>query len=134
MAKEFHLDLKKFKRAIRTSPRAVKRGATQALGDIKDDWIREARDVAPMDKRNLRDQITGESDTAEVVVTANATTDSGGRFNYAYYIHELDAGGKSLRHAGTEKKFLDVSADKRETAWQQWLESDIKAALKRSGW
>lgn len=135
----FELDISKFIAAMKKSPEAVGRGAKLALGDIKDDWVRGAVDIAPLDKRNLRDQIHGDvvdpGTSGYVEVSGNATQDTGGkRFNYGYFIHELDAGGKQLRTPGTEKKFLDKSAEKREVEWQKWLEEDIQAELKKAGW
>ena len=136
MAKDFTLDLSKLEKAIRKSPEAAGRGAREALDQIKDDWVREARDIAPLDTSNLRKQINGELEgnalNSSVVITANAAQKNGKRFNYAYYIHEKDAGGKSLRTPGTVKKFLDEAVD--EAKYQKWLEEDIQDALKREGW
>ncbi len=136
MANDFELDLRHLERAIRKSPEAAGRGTRQALDEIKDDWVRASRDIAPLDTGNLRRQITGEVEGAalnsKVIITANATQKNGKRFNYAYYIHEEDAGGKSLKTPGTVKKFLDESAD--ETKWQRWLEEEITDALRREGW
>lgn len=139
MASEFTLDMSEFKKAMRKAPDVVGKGAKTALGDIKDDWVREARDIAPLDKRNLRDQIHGNVQGASldsfVEVQANATQDTGGRrFNYAYYIHERDAGGRQLRTPGTVKKFLDESGEKREGEWQKWLEEEIREELRKAGW
>lgn len=150
MSKEFELDLRHLERAIRNSPEAAGKGAKQALDDIKDDWVREARDIAPIapdrPKRaggNLRKQINGELEgqalESSVIVTANATQKSkktGKTFNYAYYIHEghMAADGKSLQHPGTVEKFLDESAEKRQAEWQRMIEEDIRDALRREGW
>ncbi len=139
MANNFKLDLRPLQRLIERSPEAAGRGANIAMDDIKDDWIREARDIAPLDTSNLRRQIDGEVEGAglssEVIVTANAQSKNNGRrFNYAYYIHEghMADDGKKLRHSGTVEKFLDESVD--ETKWRGWLEDEIKDALKREGW
>lgn len=136
---EFTLDLSKLTRALSKSPEAAGRGAKLALGDIKRDWVREARDIAPIDSSNLRKQIQAEvfnpGVNGYVEIEANATQDTGGkRFNYAYYIHEQDAGGRQLRAPGTEKKFLDKSAEKQQSEWQRWLEEDIADELKKAGW
>lgn len=133
MAKDFQLDLGPLQQLIAKSPEAAGTGARQALGDIKDDWVKEARDIAPLDSSNLRRQINGELEgqalNSTAIVTANAKQDG---FNYGYYIHELGAGGKNLRTPGTVKEFLDVSAD--EAKWQRWLEEDIREALQKAGW
>lgn len=139
MTTDFTLDIGKLTQAMKQSPEAVGKGATTAMYDIKDDWVREARDIAPIDTGNLRRQIIGDvKDLGKipyVEVEANATQDTGGkRFNYAYYIHEMDAGGRQLRTPGTVKKFLDVSVDNRKSTYEKWLREEIENALKREGW
>lgn len=136
---DFRFNLNKLRRAIEHSPAAAGRGANRALGDIKRDWVREARDIAPLDKNNLRKQIQADvfnpGTNGYIEIEANATQDTGGkRFNYAYYIHEQDAGGKSLLTSGTEKKFLDKSAESQKSEWLTWLTDDIKAELRKEGW
>ncbi len=140
MARSFELDLSKLQRAVKRLPDAAERGAKRALDDIKDDWLREARDVAPLDTGNLRRQLDGEVngqtlDTLVVEMHGNATQKNGsGRFNYGYYIHEQDAGGKNLRTPGTVKKFLDQPAEQNEKKWQEWLEEEIGDEFDREGW
>lgn len=136
MAQEFHIDRTALDRALRQSPKAVNKGAAVALGDIKRDWVRESRDIAPLDSANLRRQIQSEvfepGANGYIEIRANAT--QSGRFNYGYYIHEMDAGGSSLLTAGAEKKFLDVSAETRIGDWTQWLEEEVEKALRSEGW
>ena len=138
MAGSFKLDIGPLRKAIAKSPEHAGRGARQAMDDIKDDWVKEARDIAPLDTSNLRKQIAGEVEGGALdlsaIVTGNATQESKGgkRFNYGYYIHEKNAGGNQLRTPGTVKKFLDESAD--EAKWQKWLEEEVGDALKKAGW
>jgi hypothetical protein len=139
MARSFTLDLTPLINLIERSPELAARGAERAMDDIKDDWVREARDIAPLDTGNLRRQIHGDVEgsglNSEVVVVANATARSNrGNFNYAYYIHELDAGGKQLRTPGTEKQFLDNSAERNKRRYLEMIEDDIKDELRRGGW
>lgn len=138
---EFELDIGKLRKAMNLAPREAAKGVNTAMGDIKDDWVRESRDVAPLDKRNLRDQIHGSVKNpgldSHVEIEANATQDTGGsRFNYGYYIHEghMRADGKSLKTSGTVEKFLEEPAEKRKDKYKQWIEEEIKSALKRAGW
>ena len=139
MAREFELDLGPLRKLIEKSPEAAGRGARQAMDDIKDIWVAKAVNKAPIDKGNLRKQIEGEVEgnalDSKVIVTANATQRSkktGKTFNYAYYIHEENAGGNSLKTPGTVKKFLDEAAD--EAKFKQMLEEEIIDALKGEGW
>lgn len=139
MAMEFTFDLSRLSEAIRRAPEAAGRGAKQGLDDIKDDWVRESRDIAPTDTTNLRKQIHGDVENpglnGQVIISAPAMSTWKGRpFNYAYYIHEENAGGKSLKTPGAEKKFFDVSGKNREDEWQRWLEEEIERELKREGW
>lgn len=132
MASEFTLDTSALDRALQISPLAANKGAATALKDIKNDWVADSVDIAPLDKRNLRDQINGKvfdpgtSGRIEVAVPAIR-----GGFNYAYYIHEHDAGGKAVNG---EKKFLDKAYEDNEAKYQQWLEDEIEAELRRAGW
>lgn len=135
----FSLDLGRLRRAARQAPQAAARGAKLALDDIKDDWVRGAVDLAPLDTGNLRRQINGKTGGAGLTqfleVEANASQDTGGkRFNYAYYIHEMNAGGRTLRLSGAEKKFLDVALERRKAEYKRWLEEEITAELRRAGW
>lgn len=135
----FHLDTRGLELLFRRSPEAAGKGAQRALDDIKDDWVRRSRDIAPLDTSNLRRHINGnvegEGLESAAIITANATSLSrGSNFNYAYYIHEKDAGGKSLKHPGTVKKFLDKSYDEREQVWREWLIEEIEDELRREGW
>lgn len=136
MARNLDLDLSDFQRLILNSSDIAAKGARKALDDIKDDWVVKSRNVAPLDTRNLRDQIEGEverigPEELEIIVTANARTDN---FNYGYYIHEQDAGGKNLRHPGTIKKFLDKPAEMSEDKWLKWVEEEVEEELGNGGW
>jgi hypothetical protein len=135
MAAEFEFDLTPLLRLIERSPEAAARGAKRGMHDALDDWVREARDIAPVDSSNLRKQIKdqpikGSGLNLEGTVTANATERwRNGTFNYAYYIHEV------TEHAVTgDPKFLDNPAKQNERKWYGWIEDDIKDELKKAGW
>lgn len=138
MASEFHLDISELRRAIESAPEIVGKGTEEAMDAIKDDWVLEARNIAPMKSSNLRKQIKGQVRDAgldsSIVVTGNSINRTGGagRFNYGYYIHELDAGGNEMQTPGTEKKFLEKSVDERK--WQRYLVNKVLSKLRRMGW
>lgn len=142
MARRISLDLSALVNLIQRSPEAAGRGAHRAMVDIKDDWVLKARNIAPLDSGNLRQQISGEVEGrglgSEVIVTGNATSRSAGgqRFNYGYYIHEghMRADGKQLRHPGTEEEFLDKAAEQNKQRYLDKLESGIREQLEREGW
>lgn len=134
----FSLDLSPLVRLLERSPEAAGRGATTGMRDIRDDWKREARDVAPLDDGNLRRQINGrvEGSGLESTVEIEANAMNSARFNYAYYIHEghMADDGKSLRHPGTVEEFLKQPAEQNEQRWQAMLEREIREQLDREGW
>ncbi len=140
---KFELDLSPLRDAIKSAPELAGKGATQALKEIKDDWVSGARDIAPLspfEGGNLRRQIKGKLEDegleGSIMVTGNAIQRTGTkwpRFNYGYYIHELgEDKGLELRTPGTVHKFLDESVD--EDKWQGVLEDRVKSRLKRKGW
>ena len=144
MTVEITFDMTQFKKALSKSPDAITKGLKTGLKDIKNDWQADAVDIAPIYKKEnypedkksrgggtLRSQIDAKVNDLSVEITANAMREG---FNYAYYIHEQDAGGKKLREPGTEKKFLDVSAKQNEDKWAKWLEEEIADELKKVGW
>jgi hypothetical protein len=67
---------------------------------------------------------------AEISSTAIEVSGSG-RFNFAYYIHELNAGRANV---GGEKKYLDKSAEANQAKWMRWVEEEIQKELRREGW
>lgn len=137
MAKDFELDMSAFIKAMEQLPEKVGQGAQNGLEKIKDDWVKEAQHVAPEDTGNLHDLITGEvrgqGANGFIEVAGNAHSMKGGdHFNYAYYIHEQNAGGKSLRtdkNPNAIKKFLDQPAEDNLDKWQGWMEDEFKKAL-----
>lgn len=142
MAREFELNIHGLRRALENAPEVVVEAAKRGMHDALDDWKRQAVDVAPIDKATLRRGIQSEGVTGHTIddltgsISANATERNarGGRFNYAYYIHEQDAGGKQLRTAGTVKKFLEQPGRENADKWFGWIEDEIKDEMRRRGW
>lgn len=131
MTGAFGSQMNQLRRALLKFPIAVERGGAKALEDIKDDWIIESRDIAPLDTGNLRRQIDGQVGDNKLVISANAVNAK--HFNYAYYIHEESPGSFTLKTPGTVKKYLDESAESRQDEWLTWIEEEISAELKRYG-
>jgi len=134
MAGEFYFESNGLAQAMERSIDATARGMLNGLTDVKNDWKAESVDAAPIDTSNLRQQIAAEvftdGDSTGVEITANATRGSR-RFNYAYYIHEEDAGGANVNG---EKKFLDKPALDNKEKWADWIEREIESELRRAGW
>ena len=130
MSSDFKIDSRKLERALRRSPRVAGAKVSGTMDEIKQDWVKESRDVAPIDSGNLRRQLRGSKkgellDTT-VTVNGNAGTSIGSGFNYGLYIHEYNAGGKRVKG---EKKYLDVPAEQNKDKWAKWLEDSIKRSL-----
>lgn len=117
MAGEFTLDTSKLKGALLRSEKETERGIKRGLTAIKNDWVADAVDIAPIDTGNLRKQISGQVDDVSVMVKANAVHVG---FNYGYYIHEVRG-----------NKFLDDAFD--EAKAQEALEREVEKALRKAG-
>jgi len=138
MAHEFELDLSKFIRDLNGATEAIARGAKRGLHDALDDWRREATDVAPLDKGTLRrgidTRIEGEGVDLTGEISAVAIEDSGkGRFNYAYYLHEIKGEIKNPTTPGTVAKFLDEPAKQHADKWMREIEAEIEREVKKHG-
>jgi hypothetical protein len=137
MAKQFELDTSGLERLFAKSPHLAAIGAKRGLHDSLDDWVREARDIAPLDKGTLRRGIKSEGvdgsglNLVGEVSSVAVESSKAGRFNYAYYIHELDAGGKSVNG---EKQYLDKPAEENKAKWSRWIEEEIEEELLKGGW
>lgn len=117
MATGFTLDTSKLKTAINRSEKETDKGVKRGLTAIKNDWVADAVDLAPMDTGNLRKQISGQVDDVSVMLRANAVH---GGFNYGYYIHEV-----------RDNKFLDDAID--EDKALKTLEREVEKALRKAG-
>jgi hypothetical protein len=133
MARDFEFDVSGLQHLMNQSPQAAAKGAKRGLHDSLDDWVLKSRDIAPIDKGTLRQGIKAEGVRgvgfnlkAEISSTAKELN-----FNYAYYIHEEDAGGKNV---SGEKQYLDKSGEDNRDQWKRWIEEEIRAELQREGW
>jgi hypothetical protein len=139
MAMRLEFNIIKFIRTLDATEEMIAKGAKRGLHDALDDWKRESTDVAPLDKGTLRRSISTEIDGKGLELTgeisANAIeSGSKGRFNYAYYIHEVKGKIANPTTPGTLAKFLDVPAKKNEEKWLRMIENEIQDEVKRSGW
>lgn len=141
MSREIELNLGNILRLYSGAMDIVADAAKRGMHDALDEWRIESTDIAPIDKGTLRrgfgpNRITGSGLDldGEFNVTAIESTRGAQRFNYAYYIHEKNAGGRSLRASGTEKKFLDIPAEQHGEKWLRGVEAEIQSELRRRGW
>ncbi|MFE4202139.1 HK97 gp10 family phage protein [Aneurinibacillus aneurinilyticus] len=138
MAANIELDLSKFIRLLEKTPEAIHRGGKRGLHDAMDDWLAKSRDVAPLDKGNLRKQLATEVDpktlTGEIRGNAVEHSPGYGRFNYGYWLHEDEGQSANLSTPDTVHKFLDEPAKLHQKEWVRHIESEIKTEGKREGW
>lgn len=128
MARHASINVEKLNRAISRTPSKMRKHSRIALTEIKDDWVADARDIAPLDTGNLRRQINGRSDTKKIVVMGSAKNNG---FDYGLYLHEY-GDHTTLNTPGTRHKFLDESIDEGEVAVK--IINAAIDALKEAGW
>lgn len=128
MARHATIDTAKLERAIRRTPSKMNKHSKIALSEIRDDWVADARDIAPLDTGNLRRQIKGKSDSKKITVFGSAKNNG---FDYGLYLHEYGLETK-LKTPGTRHQFLDESIDEAEVA-TKIINATIDA-LKEAGW
>ena len=128
MARHATINVEQMERAISRTPAKMRKHSRIVLGEIKDDWVADARDIAPLDTGNLRRQINGRSDTKKIVVMGSAKNNG---FDYGLYLHEYGDHTK-LHTAGTKHKFLDEAIDEKEVAVK--ITNAVIDALKEAGW
>lgn len=140
MALELTVDFAKFRQALEKAPETMFLAAKRGMHDALDEWRRESVDIAPMDKSTLRKSFgpneinqDGQELTGEFAVN---TVEIGGkgRFNYAYYLHEVKGEIKNPTTPGTEAKFLEIPSKKHGKKWTRDIENEIKTELKKDGW
>ena len=135
MTQSFQLEFddRELKNALNKTPSIVGKLMEREMKEIRNDWRKQARDLAPIDSNNLRRrmgvQFKGSLLNVEVGVSSNADSDG---FNYAYYIHELNNGGKGVKSGVA--KYLDTAGEESQAKWQTWLESALKRAIEEAGW
>lgn len=113
MARGLEFDLSQFERALREVPDVTFKVAKRGMHDALDEWKRDATDIAPLDKSTLRRGIdtqidgTGTDMVGEISAVAIENTGSG-RFNYAYFLHEVKGEIANPTTPGTEASTLST--------------------------
>lgn len=142
MPKHFYFDpdLKNFAIKLSDVEDTIKKGVKVGVQDVLNDWKRESVDITPLDKGTLRKSISTEIRSKgrmyEGSISADATEKSKkyGRFNYAYYIHEVGGEIANPTTPGTVDKFLNEPAEQNEDKWLKMIEDAIDEHLKKGGW
>lgn len=115
---------------------AIRNGVQDSVDDLK----RIAVDIAPIEDGDLRRsanaKVTGLGDNTTGEVTFSVTTDSPkyGRFNYAYWTHEIMASGQAKASGGTDgysigNKYLERPLKGEAEKYKRWIAEEIKDAV-----
>ena len=132
MAGTFTFDTKALHKALAKSVEATGEGLRDGLNDVKNDWLTESEQIAPIQDGHLREALDGTVNDLSVEVGVKGSDlkrTSGKDFNYAAYIHDYEG-----RAVTGEKKFLDVAAQTNQTDWERMLERSLENSLKKAGW
>lgn len=132
MAGSFTFDSKALHKALAQSVHATGEGLRDGLNDVKNDWLTESEQIAPMQDGHLREALDGTVNDLSVEVgvkSSDLKRTSGKAFNYAAYIHDYDG-----RAVTGEKKFLDVAAQTNQADWERMMERSLENSLKKAGW
>ncbi|AYA78605.1 hypothetical protein DOE78_18845 [Bacillus sp. Y1] len=124
---------------------AVKEAAKRGVHDSMDDLKRISVNIAPIDEGDLRRsasyRVTPKADGVVGELTFSVTTDSPGygRFNYAYWTHEImeNLGPKSKAAPGTDgyevgNKYVERPLKGEAEKYKRWIAEEIKEAVDRS--
>jgi hypothetical protein len=139
MAKNVDFDLRKFKRFLETSKKVIANGAKRGMHDALDEWEIKAVDLAPLDKSTLRRGINTEivgmglNIVGEISSVAIEQSERRGRFNYAYYIHEVKGEINNPTTPGTIAKYIDKPLEDNDERWLAMIEREIERELRRRG-
>lgn len=132
MAGEFTFDMRALHTAVSRSIHATGEGLRDGLNDVKNDWITESEQIAPLKDGHLREALSGEVRDLSVEVGVKGSDlrrTSGKDFNYAAYIHDYEG-----RAVSGEKKFLDVAAQTNQAEWERMMERSLERTFRRAGW
>lgn len=133
--------------ALRSSPRSVQTGINSALRESGELLKNEAKKLALKDTGNLRKNIKRDpvsrggngNTTFTEVVHSNAYAKRGaqkGRFNYAYYLHEVKRHVRNPTTPGTTPIHLEKAGKTHltEEKYKSIIEKHVKLQLNTKGW
>lgn len=124
--------------------REVQEGAKVGMHDAMDDLLRVSRDLAPLDKgqlrrtsgKNVEATLTGV--TGEVYFNATEMDKHGNVINYALITHELHSGDgysgsrfKNPTTPGTQPKYLERPLKERADRHKQMIADGIRREIAR---
>lgn len=145
MSKDFTIDISEMFNDLDFTKVSTKEGAKIGMHDSMDDLKRISVNIAPIDDGDLRRsasfRVTPKANSIVGELTFSVTTESAGygRFNYAYWTHEImeNLGPKSKAAPGTDgyevgNKYVERPLKGEAEKYKRWIAEEIKEAVDRS--
>jgi hypothetical protein len=140
MSLEF--DTSDFHRLIEEKKDDINDSVAMRMQDSVDDLGRISSGVAPIDKGTLRrsNNVTVAQKNNQIIgeVSFSATEDQGGRFNYAYWTHEMEyeLGEQSKAASGTDgyevgNKYLERPLQGESEKYLKWLAKGVVEGINK---
>jgi len=135
-------DFSDIRNSLATLERKMIEGAIEGMGDAVDELLRDSLELAPLDKRTLRDSakgnVSGENGDVVGTVTYSATEldARGNRVNYALITHELGSSENMSAFAfknpstpGTRPKYLERPLYNNAERYKQKMSDGVRRRL-----
>lgn len=141
---ELKLDFSDLLKGMSFTNVAVKEAAKRGVHDSMDDLKRISVNIAPIEDGDLRRsasyRVTPKANSVVGELTFSVTNESGaGRFNYAYWTHEMEykLGPQSQAAPGTDgydvgNKYVERPLKGEAEKYKRWIAEEIKEAVDRS--
>ncbi|GLY11414.1 hypothetical protein [Pseudobacillus badius] len=120
-------------RELNRLPYDLKNAAVDGIHAALQEWMMEAKKVAPVDTSNLKNEIETEINRAEMAgeLISNAYSSTG--FDYAYYLHEVGSQkGYRPKKAGKSLEWLKATNDPDRSL--ATAERTIVQKMRAKGW
>jgi hypothetical protein len=136
----FELDFSDLLRGLDLTEGKVQVATRRGVQDSMDDLKRISVNIAPIDDGDLRRSASYRTTVGHNKVvgelTFSATNDSPkyGRFNYAYWTHEIMSSGQAKANGGTDgyaigNKYVERPLKGEAEKYKRWIAEEIKEAI-----
>jgi hypothetical protein len=136
----FELDFSEVLRGIDMTDMAAKEAVKRGVHDSMDDLKRISVNIAPIDEGDLRRSASyrvktgGNKVTGELTFSATNSSSGYGRFNYAYWTHEIMSSGQAKANGGTDgysigNKYVERPLKGEAEKYKRWIAEEIKEAI-----
>ncbi|MEK4030797.1 HK97 gp10 family phage protein [Pseudobacillus sp. FSL P4-0506] len=120
-------------RELNRLPYELKNAAVDGMHAALQEWMMEAKKVAPIDTGNLKNKIETEINRAQMEGALISNSYSSTNFNYAYYQHEVGSKkGYRPKKPGKSLEWLKVTNDPDRSL--ETVERTIIQKMRGKGW